>query len=56
VADEGFYLSAVLTDYQDRHRLDDAALAAELGCTVAVLTRPRLCRRPGAAAPERTAE
>jgi hypothetical protein len=31
--------------------LDDAALAALLGCNVAVLTPVRLCRRPGAAEP-----
>jgi hypothetical protein len=37
-------------------RLEDARLAALLDCTVAVLTHLRLCRRPGAAAPERTAE
>ncbi len=56
VADDAFFLSAALTAYQDRHRLDDAGLAAELGCPVAVLVRLRLCRRPGAVEPERTAE
>jgi hypothetical protein len=38
-----------------RHGLDDAALAALLGCTPDVLTQLRLCRRPGEAAPARTA-
>jgi hypothetical protein len=56
VADDSFFLSSALTAYQDRHRLDDAGLAAKLGCAVAGLTRLRLYRRPGAAEPERTAE
>jgi hypothetical protein len=36
--------------------LDDAALAALLGCNPAVLTLLRLCRQPGAAEPPRTTE
>jgi hypothetical protein len=53
-AGDRWFLSAALTDYQDRHRLDDAALAAELGCDPAALVRLRLCRmpRPGPAAEE----
>jgi hypothetical protein len=31
VIDDSFFLSSALTTYQDRHRLDDNALAAELG-------------------------
>jgi hypothetical protein len=56
LAGDAFFRSSALTAYQDRHRLDAAALAAQLGCPVAVLTSLRLCRRPGAAEPERTAE
>jgi hypothetical protein len=56
VASDDWFLSSVLTAYQDRHRLDDAALAARLGCDVARLVDLRLCRRPGAALPQRTVE
>ncbi|HKI36062.1 MAG TPA: hypothetical protein VKA46_29670 [Gemmataceae bacterium] len=55
-AGEPFFLSSVLTAYQDRHSLDDAGLAALLGCDVATLTHLRLRRRPGRGEPERTAE
>jgi hypothetical protein len=55
VADDSFFLSSVLTAYQDRHGLDDAALAAQLGITPTGLTKLRLCRRPGAE-PSRSAE
>ncbi|HEX5269401.1 MAG TPA: hypothetical protein VFW33_02890 [Gemmataceae bacterium] len=55
VAGDAFFLSHALTAYQDRHRLDDAALAAYLGCPVAVLPSLRLCRMPGVA-PERVRE
>jgi hypothetical protein len=51
-AADAFFLSHALTAYQDRHRLDDAGLAALLGCAVAVLPSLRLCRMPGCA-PER---
>jgi hypothetical protein len=50
------FLAFVLTAYQDRHRLDDAGLAALLWCDVATPTHVRLCRRPGAVEPQRTAE
>ena len=49
VASDDFFLSAAMTAYQDRHRLDDAGLAALLGCAVAVLPSVRLCRMPGKA-------
>src|SRR5262245_21665526 len=38
-----------------RHGLEDNALAAALGCAPDALTQLRLCRRPGAALPSRTA-
>jgi hypothetical protein len=51
-----WFLGFALAAYQQRHALDDAALARELGCTdVCVLTVLRLCRRPGTA-PGRSAE
>jgi len=49
------FLASVLATYPARHSLDDAALAAVLGCSVGVLTSLRLCRRPGAAQPGPTA-
>jgi hypothetical protein len=51
-----WFLGSALTAYQERHHLDDAALAAVLGCAPSALADLRLCRRPGAAAPGRTAE
>jgi hypothetical protein len=56
VAGDPYFLASVPAGYQRRHGLDDAALAALLGCNPAVLTPLRLCRRPGAAAPSWTAE
>jgi hypothetical protein len=56
VANARFFLASVLTTYQQRHGLDDAELAAQLGCPVGVLTLLRLCRRPGGATPRRTTE
>jgi hypothetical protein len=56
VADDPHFLASVLAAYQRRHGLDDNALAALLGCNVAVLTPLRLCRRPGAAEPSWTWE
>jgi hypothetical protein len=53
---EPFFLGWALAAYQQRHGLDDAALADLLGCAPAALPGLRLCRRPGAAAPGRTAE
>jgi hypothetical protein len=51
-----YFLAPVLAAYQRRHALDDAALAALLGCDPAVLTQFCLCRRPGAAEPSRPTE
>jgi hypothetical protein len=58
-AADPFFLASALAAYQQRHGLNEAALAALLGCPPAallgcppaVLTLLRLCRRPGAAAP-----
>jgi hypothetical protein len=55
VSDDPFFLASALAAYQRRHGLDDAALAKVLGCAPTVLTDLRLCRRPGAAEPARTA-
>jgi hypothetical protein len=55
-ASDPFFLASALAAYQQRHGLDDAALAAALGCAPAVLTQLRLCRRPGEAEPSRTVE
>jgi hypothetical protein len=56
MSDTPYFLASVLAAYQRRRGLDDAALAALLGCNVAVLTPLRLCRRPGAANPSWTWE
>jgi hypothetical protein len=56
VAKDPYHLASVLAAYQQRHGLDDAALAALLGCNPAVLTPLRLCRRPGAGEPSWTWE
>lgn len=51
-----FFLGHAFAEYQRRHGLDDAALAAELGANdTAVVVALRLCRRPGTA-PDRTAD
>jgi hypothetical protein len=55
-ANDPYFLGSVLASYQQRHGLDDAALAAVLGCSPATLTQLRPCRRPGTAEPGRTAE
>ena len=44
-----WFFGSVLAGYQRRHQLDDAGLAAVLGCDVDTLTHLRLCRRPGLA-------
>jgi hypothetical protein len=56
VSSDPFFLGELLAAYQRRHHLDEPGLANVLGCPVAVLTSLRLCRKPGAAAPQRTAE
>jgi hypothetical protein len=53
---EPFFLGFLLAVYQERYRLDDAALAALLGCDPAALVRLRLCRSPRAGEPKRTAD
>jgi hypothetical protein len=43
-----WFFGFVLSAYQQRHGLDDAALADEVGCNdTAVIVALRLCRRPG---------
>jgi hypothetical protein len=55
-ASDPFFLGALLAKHRQAHGLDEPALAALLGCPVAALASVRLCRRPGAAEPDRTAE
>jgi hypothetical protein len=40
------FLANVLLHYQVQHAASEAALAADLGCAVAVLTNVRLCGVP----------
>ena len=51
-----FFPASLLTSYQQRHGLDDVALAAVLGCSLDVLTDLRLCRPHVAAEPRWTVE
>src|SRR5215813_11740132 len=44
VSSNPLFLASVLAAYQQRHGLDDVALAAVLGCSLDVLTGLRLCR------------
>ena len=46
LADEPDFLAAALADYARSQQLDDAALAAYLGCPMDQLDRLRLCLRP----------
>lgn len=46
VQDDPFYLASALAAYARSESLDDAALAAYLGCTPDTLQRLRLCRAP----------
>ncbi|HXG11753.1 MAG TPA: hypothetical protein VNK04_18505 [Gemmataceae bacterium] len=46
VASEPFFLAAVLAAYAQSEGLDDAGLAAVLGCPVGELVMVRLCRAP----------
>ncbi len=46
VADDPFFLASALRDYAQSEGLDDAGLAARLGCSAETLDRLRLCRRP----------
>lgn len=43
---EEFFLGFRLAAFAAREKLDDAALAARLGCEVAALAQVRLCRAP----------
>jgi hypothetical protein len=54
-SNDPFFLGSLLAEHQRRQGLNDGALAAALGCAPDVLARLRLCRRPGAAGPSRTA-
>ena len=45
------FLACALAEYARSERLDDAALAARLGCSVETLTHLRLCRMPRGEAP-----
>lgn len=47
---QSFFLASVFQSYQAANKLDDAALAAMLGCAAADLPRLALCRRPAGAA------
>ena len=46
VSDDSFFLACPLAAYARSEGLDDAALAARLGCRVVDLPRLRLCRAP----------
>ncbi len=46
-----FYLAAVLLDWAESEGMDDTALAARLGCSVADLPGVLLCRRPEGTGP-----
>jgi hypothetical protein len=48
-ADQPFFLAGLLRAYAAAHKLDDAALAAWLGCATNDLPRLALCRQPGVA-------
>ncbi len=50
-AEARFFLASALKAYSSFNELDDAALAAHLGCSLQDLPRLALCRRP---APEPT--
>jgi hypothetical protein len=51
VADAPDFLAFALAEYARSERLEDASLAARLGCPVETLTHLRLCRMPRAQAP-----
>ena len=46
--EDRFFVAAALATYKEEHGLDDAALAALLGCEPSRLSRLGLCRRPDA--------
>lgn len=45
-----YFLASALATYRELHGIDDAALAAALGCTPDALPHLGLCRRPDPAA------
>lgn len=45
------FLASAMAEYARSERLDEAGLAALLGCSVETLTHLRLCRMPRAQAP-----
>lgn len=47
-AEQPFFLASVFAAYQQANRLDNADMAALLGCEPDDLTRLALCRRPAA--------
>jgi hypothetical protein len=49
--DNPFFLACPLAAYADSEELDDAALAAALGCQPEQLARVRLCRAPRTESP-----
>jgi hypothetical protein len=51
LADAPDFLAYALAEYGRSEQMDDAALAARLGCPVETLTHLRLCRMPRAQAP-----
>jgi hypothetical protein len=51
VAGAADFLAGALAEFARGERLDDAALAARLGCPVEILTHLRLCRMPRAQPP-----
>lgn len=46
VSDAPDFLACALAEYARSERLEDAGLAARLGCPVEILTHLRLCRMP----------
>jgi len=51
VADAPDFLAYALAEYARSERLEDASLAARLGCPVETITHLRLCRMPRAQVP-----
>jgi hypothetical protein len=51
VADAPDFLACALAQYARSEQLEDAALAARLGCTAETLTHLRICRMPRGHAP-----
>ena len=45
-AQHGLLLAATLSNYQQQHKLDDVALAAQLQCSLEDLVHLKLCENP----------